>query len=112
MDATSGEHRQARRIVAWVTIARGGLALALGSSLLVQGKSESLVTFMGLYWLVGGVLVLAFHREIRAVGARRLPILAGAFGVIATRWAFAAGGILPAQGLRMRRYLRLAPPAA
>ena len=78
-------HQRIRRILAWVTFARGGVALSLGVSLLLQqeGTAETLATFMGLYWLIGGILTLRFNREIRAVGGRRLPIVAGAFSVLA-----------------------------
>ncbi len=38
---------------------------------------------MGLYWLSGGALTLAFHRQIRQRGGRRMPLVAGVFGVVA-----------------------------
>jgi uncharacterized membrane protein HdeD (DUF308 family) len=73
------------RLLAWLTIARGCLALVLGVILLLQLErtGETLATFMGLYWLTGGILALTFHREIRSIGARRAPIVAGIFGVVA-----------------------------
>jgi uncharacterized membrane protein HdeD (DUF308 family) len=78
-------HERLQRMLGWFTIARGCLALLLGITLLLQreGTSESLATFMGLYWLTGGILALTFHREIRQAGARRMPIVAGVFGVTA-----------------------------
>jgi len=83
--ATRASHRRLSRMLGWFTIARGCLALFLGLGLLVQreGTSESLATFMGLYWLTGGILALTFHRELRRVGARRMPIVAGIFGITA-----------------------------
>ena len=83
--AARASHERLERTLAWFTIARGCLALALGIALLLQreGTSESLATFMGLYWLTGGILTLTFHREIRRAGARRMPIVAGIFGVTA-----------------------------
>ncbi len=83
--ATRASHQRLARILAWFTIARGCLALLLAFALLLQreGTSESLATFMGLYWLTGGILALTFHREIRRAGARRMPIVAGIFGVTA-----------------------------
>ena len=83
--ATQAEHQRLSRMLGWFTIARGCLALFLGFGLLLQreGTSESLATFMGLYWLTGGILTLTFHRELRRVGARRMPIVAGIFGITA-----------------------------
>jgi uncharacterized membrane protein HdeD (DUF308 family) len=83
--ATRASHQRLGRMLGWFTIARGCLALLLGFGLLLQreGTSESLATFMGLYWLTGGILALTFHREIRRVGARRMPIVAGIFGITA-----------------------------
>jgi uncharacterized membrane protein HdeD (DUF308 family) len=87
-------HRRLDRLVAWFTIARGCLALVLGIALLVQreGSSGSLATFMGLYWLSGGILTLAFQAEIRRRGGRRMPVIAGLFGIV-------AGGAVLIQGL-------------
>jgi uncharacterized membrane protein HdeD (DUF308 family) len=78
-------HRRLDRLIAWFTIARGCLSLILGITLLLQleGAGGSLATFMGLYWLSGGILTLAFQREIRRRGGRRMPLVAGAFGVVA-----------------------------
>jgi uncharacterized membrane protein HdeD (DUF308 family) len=83
--ATHASHQRLERILGWFTIARGCLALLLGITLLLEreGTSESLATFMGLYWLTGGILALTFHREIRQAGARRMPIVAGIFGITA-----------------------------
>jgi uncharacterized membrane protein HdeD (DUF308 family) len=84
--ATGRASRQRlERTLAWFTIARGCLALFLGLALLLQreGTSERLATYMGIYWLSGGILALTFRREIRTLGARRAPIVAGVFGVIA-----------------------------
>ena len=83
--AAPASHQRLMRMLAWFTIARGCLALFLGFALLLQreGTSESLATFMGLYWLTGGILALTFHREIRRAGARRMPIVAGIFGIVA-----------------------------
>jgi uncharacterized membrane protein HdeD (DUF308 family) len=83
--ATRASHQRLGLMLAWFTIARGCLALFLGFGLLLQreGTSESLATFMGLYWLTGGILALTFQRELRRVGARRMPIVAGIFGITA-----------------------------
>ena len=87
-------HRGLDRLIAWFTIARGCLALLLGVTLLLQreGTSGSLANFMGLYWLSGGALTLVFQREIRQRGGRRMPIVAGVFGVV-------AGGAVLIQGV-------------
>jgi len=77
--------RRAARWIAWFTVVRGCLALALGAALLLQrdGTTRHLATFMGLYWLSGGIVALGLHRQLRAIGERRLPLLAGLFGVVA-----------------------------
>ncbi len=99
--AKHASHQRLGRMLAWFTIARGCLALLLGFGLLLQreGTSESLATFMGLYWLTGGILALTFHREIRRVGARRMPIVAGIFGITA------------GSGLLIRSFLLKEPPS-
>jgi uncharacterized membrane protein HdeD (DUF308 family) len=83
--ATHASLRRAERLLSWFTIARGCLALSLGAALLLQreGTSETLATFMSLYWLTGGIVALTFHREIRRAGVRRMPIVAGVFGIAA-----------------------------
>jgi uncharacterized membrane protein HdeD (DUF308 family) len=93
--AALASHERLERVLGWFTIARGCLALFLGFALLLQreGTSESLATFMGLYWLTGGILALTFHREIRRAGARRMPIVAGIFGITAGS-ALLIGGFL------------------
>ena len=95
--ATPLESHRVDRLIAGFTIARGCLALLLGIALVFQreGASGSLATFMGLYWLSGGLLTLAFHREIRRRGGRRMPIVAGAFGVV-------AGAAVLVQGLLLQ----------
>jgi uncharacterized membrane protein HdeD (DUF308 family) len=72
-------------VIAWVILARGALALMLGFSLILQleGTLRSVVTFMGVYWVISGVLMLAFHRQVRAAGARRLPVVAGIVSIVA-----------------------------
>ena len=71
-------HERLQRMLGWFTrraASRSSSALWLQR----EGTSESLATFMGLYWLTGGILALAFHRELRRAGARRMPIVAGIF---------------------------------
>lgn len=67
----------------WITLLRGVLAITLGVVLIFQPeKTRSiLANFMGMYWLVSGIISLRFG----AVGerARGLALLAGVVGVLA-----------------------------
>ena len=66
-----------------VTLIRGLLAVTLGLALLIQAdKSGSmLANFMGMFWLVSGIISLRWGA--RGERAHRLAVLAGAIGVIA-----------------------------
>ncbi|MCJ7660316.1 MAG: DUF308 domain-containing protein [Anaerolineales bacterium] len=66
-----------------ITMVRGFLAIILGLALFFQpDKSRPmLANFMGMYWLVSGVVSLRWGTAVRPV--RRLAILAGTIGVLA-----------------------------
>lgn len=76
---------QRRRLQAALGVAmvRGTFAILLGLALfLVPDKSRPmLVNFMGIYWLVSGVVSLRWGTATRPV--RRLAIIAGVIGVLA-----------------------------
>lgn len=65
-----------------ITAVRAVLAFAIGLALLLTpGKGESaLLTFMGLYWLVGGISSLVWAR--RGPFLRHLALAAGVVGVV------------------------------
>jgi uncharacterized membrane protein HdeD (DUF308 family) len=70
-------------VVFWVTLVRGILAITLGLALLIQPvKVHSfLITSMGMFWLVSGVMSIRWGLSGRR--ARGMPLLAGVVGVLA-----------------------------
>ena len=82
--ANSGTGRSSSdQVVFWVTLVRGILAITLGLALLIQPvKVHSfLITSMGIFWLVSGVMSIRWGLSGRR--ARGLPLLAGVVGVLA-----------------------------
>jgi uncharacterized membrane protein HdeD (DUF308 family) len=71
------------QVMFWVTLVRGILAVTLGVALLIQpDKVRSfLITSMGIFWLVGGVMSIRWGLSGRRT--RGLPLLAGVVGVLA-----------------------------
>jgi uncharacterized membrane protein HdeD (DUF308 family) len=71
------------QVVFWVTIVRGILAITLGLGLLIQPAKTRpfLITSMGMFWLVSGVMSLRWALSGRR--GRGLPLLAGVVGVLA-----------------------------
>jgi uncharacterized membrane protein HdeD (DUF308 family) len=67
----------------WVTLMRGMLAMTLGVALLIQPvKVRSfLITSMGIFWLVGGVMSIRWG--LSGKRTRGLPLLAGVVGGLA-----------------------------
>lgn len=71
------------QVMFWVTLVRGMLAITLGVALLIQpDKVRSfLITSMGMFWLVGGVMSIRWG--LSGKRTRGLPLLAGVVGVLA-----------------------------
>ena len=67
----------------WITLIRGMLAVTLGVALLFWPDKARpiLVNFMGMFWLVSGIISLRWGA--RGERARGLSLLAGAIGVLA-----------------------------
>jgi uncharacterized membrane protein HdeD (DUF308 family) len=67
----------------WITLMRGMLAIALGVTLLFQPDQarSMMVSFMGMFWLVSGIVSLRWG--VHGERARGLSLLAGAAGVLA-----------------------------
>lgn len=67
----------------WISLIRGCLAIALAVALLVQPDKARpfLVNFMGMFWLIGGIVSLRWG--VHGERARGLSLLAGATGVLA-----------------------------
>lgn len=67
----------------WITLLRGMLAITLGVALVLQPDKARpmLVNFMGMFWLVSGIVSLRWG--VHGERARGLSLLAGATGVLA-----------------------------
>jgi uncharacterized membrane protein HdeD (DUF308 family) len=67
----------------WVTVARGLMAIALGLALALNGDRApaALVKFMGLYWILNGIVTLRLGMVAAEGARRRLAIVAGAIGI-------------------------------
>jgi uncharacterized membrane protein HdeD (DUF308 family) len=67
----------------WITLIRGMLAVALGVTLLFwpDKARPMLVNFMGMFWLVSGIVSLRWG--VHGERARGLSLLAGAAGLLA-----------------------------
>ena len=67
----------------WITLIRGMLAITLGVALVFWPDKARpiLVNFMGMFWLVSGIVSLRWG--VHGERARGLPLLAGAAGVLA-----------------------------
>jgi uncharacterized membrane protein HdeD (DUF308 family) len=67
----------------WITLIRGMLAITLGVALVFQPDKARpmLVSFMGMFWLVSGIVSLRWG--VNGERARGLSLLAGAAGVLA-----------------------------
>ena len=67
----------------WITLVRGMLAISLGIALIFQPDKARpmLVNFMGMFWLVSGIVSLRWG--VHGERARGLSLLAGAIGVLA-----------------------------
>lgn len=67
----------------WITLIRGMLAITLGVALLFwpDKARPMLVNFMGMFWLVSGIVSLRWG--VHGERARGLSLLAGAAGVLA-----------------------------
>ena len=67
----------------WITLVRGMLAVALGIALVLQVEKARpiLANFMGMYWLMSGLISIRF--SVTGERARGLSLLAGIIGVLA-----------------------------
>ena len=67
----------------WITIARGVMAVMLGLALALNGDRApaALVKFMGVYWILNGIVTLRLGMVAAGGARRRLAIAAGAIGI-------------------------------
>jgi uncharacterized membrane protein HdeD (DUF308 family) len=83
MMSSTGESVWSLPIAFWVTLARAILAIVLGLALILHPDKARpmLVNFMGMFWLVSGIMSLRWGASGRQ--ARRLSVVAGVIGVLA-----------------------------
>jgi uncharacterized membrane protein HdeD (DUF308 family) len=81
-DTSVPKQARSRRIAFWVTLVRGVLAAFLGLALILQPDKTRpiLVNFMGMFWLISGIMSLRWGASGRR--ARRRSIVAGTIGII------------------------------
>ena len=72
-----------KRPAFWIPLIRGLFAVSLGLALFIQPDRSRpmLVNFMGMYWLMSGILSVRWG--VRGQRPRRLSVLAGLVGVLA-----------------------------
>ena len=67
----------------WLTVLRGLVALALALAIVVAGRSTvRLVSFLALFWMTGGLLMLRFALAIRPRPGFRLGLAAAIAAVV------------------------------
>lgn len=66
----------------WITLARGVMAIGLGLALALHRDRApaALVNFMGIYWILNGLVTFRFGLATDG-GRRRLALTAGAIGI-------------------------------
>jgi uncharacterized membrane protein HdeD (DUF308 family) len=72
-----------RPMAFWITLARSVLATALGLALILQPEKTRpmLVNFMGMFWLMAGIMSLRWGAN--GERARRVSVVAGIIGITA-----------------------------
>jgi uncharacterized membrane protein HdeD (DUF308 family) len=67
----------------WITASRGVMAIVLGLALALQRDRApaALVNFMGVYWMLNGIVTLRWGLAVQG-RRRRLPLAAGAIGIV------------------------------
>lgn len=67
----------------WLTAVRGLVALTMALAIVIAGRGTArLVTFLGLYWMAGGLITLRFALSIRPRRGARLGLTAGIAAVV------------------------------
>lgn len=87
-----------RKPTFWVTLVRGIFALVLGLALVLQPDKArpTLVTFMGVFWLVNGIISIRFG--VSGERPRALSLAVGILGVVAGLGAISRRFVTPDQG--------------
>ena len=81
--ATDNRRTSSDKVMFWVTLMRGLMAVTLGLALWIQPQKVRpfLITSMGMFWLVSGVMSIRWG--LSGKRARGMPLLAGIVGVLA-----------------------------
>jgi uncharacterized membrane protein HdeD (DUF308 family) len=67
----------------WLTALRGLVALTLAVAIVVAGRgTDRLVTYLGLYWMAGGLITLRVALAVRPRRGARLGLVAGMAAVV------------------------------
>jgi uncharacterized membrane protein HdeD (DUF308 family) len=76
-------HRPGPMTLVWVTVARGVMAIVLGLALALHRNRApaALMNFMGVYWILNGILTFRWGLAVER-SRRRLPLAAGAIGTV------------------------------
>lgn len=81
--APNPDHAPALARLWWLSAVRGLVALTLALAVIVAGRGTArLLTFLGLYWMVGGLITLRFALAIRPRRGTRLAVVAGMAAVV------------------------------
>ena len=81
--AANPDHSPSLARLWWLSAVRGLVALTLALAVIVAGRGTArLLTFLGLYWMVGGLITLRFALAIRPRRGTRLAVVAGMAAVV------------------------------
>jgi uncharacterized membrane protein HdeD (DUF308 family) len=68
----------------WIAVVRGAFSLLLGVAVLfTQGRRATLVNFIGVYWVLSGLLTIRWSLTVRWLRGSRIGLAAGMVSVIA-----------------------------
>ena len=82
-EETGRKHSLRPMTLVWITFVRGVMAIGLGLALTLSGDKapSALVNFMGVYWMLNGIVTFQFGLAVEGP-RRRVPLAAGAIGVV------------------------------
>jgi uncharacterized membrane protein HdeD (DUF308 family) len=68
----------------WIPVVRGVFALLLGIAILIKPDHRAMIAnFIGVYWLVSGLLTIRWALTVRWIRGSRIGLAAGSMSVIA-----------------------------
>jgi uncharacterized membrane protein HdeD (DUF308 family) len=98
VSSTQREHRGTHSPVFWVTLVRGFFAILLSLALSFQPErtQSTLLTFMGIFWLMNGIISIRWG--VTGDRPRALSLAAGIVGVLAGAGAIFSRFAVPGEG--------------